>query len=210
MPNSKPAAADSSEPVSKVSDPRIEIHPYGDYFPKGVRSLIIGSFPIGKFSDVRRRSEIKPHELDFYFGGEKNLLWKLIGASYGVELRTQADVEALLKKKKIGIGDVIKSCRRKAGGASDSDLYDIVWNLNLIDEMRAHKIQRIYFTSKQVQKWFHKLFGKDEFEEILLISPSAQSARSVVRLPEYQKWKLMNPEKKTFDFILDSYRKIFC
>jgi G:T/U-mismatch repair DNA glycosylase len=209
MPSSAWAAAISRASANNVSTEIIEVHPYGDYFPKGVRSLIIGSFPIGKFSDKRRSSEIKPHELNFYFGGEKNLLWKLIGASFGVELKTKDDVEKLLKAKKMGIGDVIRSCRRKEGGGSDSDLYDIVWNTELVEEMRSRKITKIYFTSKRVQKWFHRLFGRGEFEEVLLISPSAQSARSVVRLPEYKNWKTKNPDKKTFDFILYSYRRIF-
>ena len=59
--------------------------------------MIVGSFPIGKFTDPKRRHEI----------------------------------------------NVIKSCRRVKGSASDSDLYDIKWNLGLLDTIKKHHIKKI-------------------------------------------------------------------
>lgn len=188
----------------------IEHHPYGHYIPRGARAVIIGSFPIAKFSNPRRRHEIKPHEFDFFFGGEKNLLWKLMGEVFQVPLRTRSDIIAFLKKQGLGLGDIISSCRRKHGGSSDSDLYDITWKLELIKILKQKKIQRIYFTSRQVEKWFIRLFpGPHDWESILLISPSAQSARSIVRRPDYQDWKGHHPQSRTYEYLLMRYREAF-
>ncbi len=73
-----------------------EYHPYGTYIPKACRYLLIGSFPIGKFSDPSRKHEIKENEIEFFFGGEKNLLWRLIGDTFGVKLKSKKDIVKLL------------------------------------------------------------------------------------------------------------------
>lgn len=187
----------------------IERHPYGHFIPKKPKAMIIGSFPIGKFSNPHRRGEIKPHEIDFFFGGEKNLLWKLLGECYGVSLIKKEDVVSLLEQEGLAVGDMITSCRRVEGKASDSDLYDITWNHGLLAVIKKNKIQKIYFTSRQVQKWFHKLFPEAELNEVLLISPSAQSRRAVVRSEDYKAWKKGHPEAKTWDYILSFYKRIF-
>lgn len=191
-----------------MKDP-VEHHPYGYFIPKRPKSMIIGSFPIGKFTHPGRRHEIKVHEMDFFFGGERNLLWKLIGHCFGTELKTREEVEKLLQRQGIAIGDVISSCRRKSGGASDSQLYDIIWNHELLEVLRKYNISRVYFTSKQVQKWFQRLFPDSGVEEVLLISPSAQSVRSVVRMKGYREWKRLHPESTVQEFIYEFYSKIF-
>lgn len=168
--------------------------------------MIIGSFPIGKFSDPKRKHEIKAHEIDFYFGGEKNLLWRLIGESFGRTLDSKAAIISLLEEKGIALGDVIVSCKRKEGRASDSDLYDIKWNHELLGLLKKNNIKKVLFTSRQVHKWFKRLFPDAGLEEVQLISPSAQSARSIVRSKEYLDWKKKHPNGRTWDFILANYR----
>jgi G:T/U-mismatch repair DNA glycosylase len=187
----------------------IEKHPYGHFIPKKPKAMIIGSFPIGKFSNPQRRGEIKHHEMDFFFGGEKNLMWKLLGECYGVSLNKKEDVVKLLEKEGLAVGDVIFSCRRVEGKASDSDLYDITWNNELLALIKKNNIQKVYFTSRQVKKWFHKLFPEAGLNEVLLISPSAQSRRAVVRSEGYKIWKERHPEAKTWDYILSFYKSVF-
>jgi hypoxanthine-DNA glycosylase len=187
-----------------------EDHPYGEFIPKKARAILIGSFPIGKFTDPKRRHEIKTHELDFFFGGEKNLLWKLLGEVFSMPVQTSEQVKKLLVQQNLAVGDVIRSCRRLRGGASDSCLMDIVWNKDLLRKIRAAKIRRIYFTSKKVENWFHKLFpDTEEFEKITLISPSAQSVRSLSRRKDFQDWRKKNPRENFFTFILQDYKKKF-
>lgn len=187
-----------------------EIHPYGNFIPKGCRYLIIGSFPIGKFSDPRRKHEIKENEFEFFFGGEKNLLWRLIVDTFGVKLNSREEIVKLLTKEHIGVGDVIHSCVRREGRASDKDLLDIEWNTGLIDIIRKQKIEKLYFTSKGVERWFYRLFPEArEIKAVTLISPSAQSARGLGGTESFKKWRKNNPLTPTYQFILKSYQRAF-
>jgi len=186
---------------------RREKHPYGTFLPAHPLMMIIGSFPIGKFSDPKRRCEIKEHEIDFFFGGEKNLLWRLLGDVFNQPVKNHKDIVALLESQGIAMGDVIKSCRRKSGGASDSDLYDIEWNEELLESIRNNRIKKVLFTSKKVEQWFNKLFpASTEIEKITLISPSGQSVRSLAKRADYLEWRNRNSEESNYEFILENYR----
>lgn len=189
---------------------RREKHPYGTFLPAHPRMMIIGSFPIGKFSDPKRRVEIKEHEIDFFFGGEKNLLWRLLGDVFNQPVKNHEEIVNMLEAKGIAMGDVIKSCRRKAGGASDSALYDIEWNRELLGLIRNHHIKKVLFTSKKVEQWFNKLFPESsEIEKVTLISPSGQSVRSLARQADYLEWRIQNSEEPNYEFILKNYRARF-
>lgn len=188
----------------------IERHPYGEFIPRSPRCMIIGSFPIGKFTNPSRKKEIKPHEHDFFFGGEKNLLWKLIGHAFDRELVTKEQIVQLLETYGIAIGDVIHCCKRKKGSASDADLYEIQWNQQLLQVIDQNHIEVIYFTSRKVENWFERLFPESQhLEKINLISPSAQSLRSLGRNQEYLSWKEKYPQRAALDFLKDHYRKKF-
>lgn len=187
-----------------------ENHPYGEYIPLHPRAMIIGSFPIGKFTNPKRRSEIRPHEKDFFFGGEKNLLWKLLGEVFHHAVDTTEAVKHLLDQEGLAIGDVIRSCRRKEGGASDADLYDIKWNLELIQVIRKNHIDTVYFTSRKVESWFNKLFPEtSDLIKVSLISPSAQSVRSLGTREGFKEWVKENPTAARYDFILNDYIEKF-
>jgi G:T/U-mismatch repair DNA glycosylase len=170
--------------------------------------MLIGSFPIGKFSDPKRRHEIKEQEIEFFFGGEKNLLWRLLGDTFETELKTKEQIVTFLRKQKMGIGDVIRSCVRHEGRASDKDLLDIEWNMDLLKEIQNKKIRRLFFTSKGVEGWFYKLFpeARAKFESVILISPSAQSARGLGGSKEFKRWRMKNPKTSAYEFILKSYK----
>lgn len=171
-----------------------ETHPYGVFIPPKARAMIVGSFPIGKFSNPKRRHEIKEHELNFFFGGEKNLLWKLLGYAFDMPVSNVSEIKRLLKANGLAVGDVIHSCKRKSGGGSDKDLYDIHWNDELLDIIRKNKIHTIYFTSKKVESWFNKLFKEtDDITKVSLISPSGQSVRSITRRADYLAWRRSHP-----------------
>lgn len=187
----------------------LEQHPYGEFIPPQAEAMIVGSFPIAKFSNPELRSEIKPHEYDFFFGGEKNLLWRLLGRCFAKELRSTQDVMAMLTEQRLAMGDVIKACERKNNGSSDSDLIKIHWNHNLLAIIKENRIQKIYFTLKKVEQWFNKLFPHHQLQSVTLISPSAQSFRALGRNPQYLKWKKQHPQGKSLDFIFEQYRGHF-
>lgn len=189
---------------------KVEHHPFGEFIPRDAQGMIIGSFPIGKFTDPARSHEIKSHEFKFFFGGEKNLLWKLISHARKWDIHETKDIVEMLEDLKLGVGDVIVSCRRKNGGASDSDLYEIQFNHELLKVIRKHKIKILYFTSKKVESWFNQLFPETtDLEKILLISPSAQTLRAIGKNPRYQEWKLKYPDKKGLEFLYHDYKRVF-
>lgn len=173
--------------------------------------MIIGSFPIAKFTDPKRRHEIKAHEFDFFFGGETNLLWKLLGDVFHRSLRSKQDIIELLEEQGLAIGDLINKCKRRGGRSSDSSLYEIEWNTQLDEMIHQYKIKRLFFTSKSVEKWFEKLYPDFKgAEKVSLLSPSAQSGRAIGSMPQYKKWKKKNKHKKIYDFILADYQKKIC
>lgn len=187
-----------------------EFHPYKEFLPPQAKVMIIGSFPIGKFSHPDRKQEIKSHELEFFFGGEKNLLWKLLGDVYHVRFKNVQELRKFLREKGIAIGDVIRSCRRKNGGGKDTDLYDIEWNLELLGIIRKKNIKKLFFTSKKVEAWFRRLFPDVAgIEMVTLISPSAQSYRSIPARKDFQDWRQRHPDHSIYDFILEDYRQKF-
>lgn len=188
-----------------------EKHPYGAvYLPKNPKAMLIGSFPIGKFSNPKRQKEIKPHEHDFYFGGERNLLWKLLGDVFNRTINTRDEIVSMLEEHGLGIGDVIHSCRRKNGGGSDADLYDIEWNKDLLRTIDEHHIKLLFFTSKSVEVWFKRLFpDTDHLTKISLITPSGQVLRSLPKREDFQKWVKKHPNRNKYDFIRDDYKRKF-
>lgn len=190
-----------------------EFHPYGEFIPKNVQGLIIGTFPIRKFT-ARLMSEIKPHEIDFHYGGEGNQLWKLLGASFELELTSKEAIQSFLEKQKLGVGDLIRSCRRKNQSSLDKDLYDIEWNTNLIELIQKHEIKNLYFTGKGVRQWFDRYIlkpanFKPNCELITLLTPASTGARAIGNMEEYKRYKDANPLASTFDFRLEFYRSLF-
>jgi hypoxanthine-DNA glycosylase len=188
----------------------IEHHPYGEFIPRHPRCMIIGSFPIAKFTHPQRRQEIKDHEYDFFFGGETNLLWKLLAATFKEQISSKYEIIELLEKKGIAMGDVIKACKRRDGSAADAALYDIKWNHQLLEIIHSHNIKMVFFTSRKVETWFNKLFPESkDLLKICLISPSAQSYRAIGATAAYKQWKQRHPGQKMFDYVLNHYKKAF-
>lgn len=195
-----------------------EFHPYGEYLSRQSGALIIGSFPIGKFTHPERKHDIKSHEIDFYYGGEGNQLWKLLSRVFDVDLSSREKIIAFLEENHLSMADVIKSCRRKGGSANDADLYDIEWNTGLRDFIEKNHFKRLYFTSKKVYHWYVKHIGRGRDsdggrpEEIILLSPSANGLRSIPRMKEYQEWlktAKVKTEKPTTLFRELFYQKLF-
>jgi G:T/U-mismatch repair DNA glycosylase len=111
----------------------IERHPFPELIPKGVKTLIIGSFPPIKLTaDQKNISGDNKHlyesyfqrfrdqrpgsNISFYYGSKENLFWELMKEAFGVqeELDTPEAIKSFLGKKLIGITDIIEKCQRRA------------------------------------------------------------------------------------------------
>ncbi len=186
----------------------VEFHPYCAFVPKAAHSIIVGSFPIAKFTQGKK---LKEGEVDFFYGGARNQLWKLLSICFNKELKTKKQIIDLLEEKGIALGDVIASCQRIRNGSLDSDLINCTYFKELGDIIRKNSIKKIFFTSLKVQNIFQKKIGSLKgVREVLLISPSAGGIR---RIPnsfekEFKKWRKDNPQKSLSEFRIHIYQSI--
>src|SRR5258708_4727416 len=147
----------------------IEVHPYLSFVSLNARYLLLGSFP-GKESR------------DWFYGSKRNQLWSILEKVYGKKLESKTSKEELFMNLKLAISDVIYSCERKNGNNLDNNLINITYNHKIIDEILSkNQIEKIYFSSKFVEKIFRKEFKYliemyPDIEFIVLPSPSPRYA----------------------------------
>lgn len=187
-----------------------EYHPHKPYIPPLAKKLIVGNFPIGKFSNPARFHERKDTDLDFYYGGSSNKLWRLLGKCFGVELNTVPKIKSFLKDHHFGVADILLSCRRVKGSALDTALYDKVYNHELSELIEEVGFKELIFTSKHVHSEFKKHIGRfPELKHTILISPSPTAVRGLVKNREYIAMKGENPELSIEEFRLMKYKQVF-
>lgn len=188
----------------------VEYHPYKPFIPKDAKKLIVGNFPIGKFSDPTRFHEQKNGEFDFYYGGATNKLWRLMSAVFSEDLTSITKIKKFLSEQNIGLADILLSCRRVGGSALDTALYDKTYNTDLAKLISKHKIEELYFTSRHVYTQFRKHIGKfPEVKQTILISPSPTAVRGLVKNREYLELLKKNPDFKVEEFRLMKYKQVF-
>ncbi len=149
----------------------LETHPFGNFVPKDIKYLLLGSFT-GKIVD---------DSYDWFYGTKRNLFWPIIQEVYGIRFKDKKDKQDLFTKLKIGIADIILSCERSDNNNSDMNLANIVLNKEFIKILENNKIKKIFFSSKFVEKLFNKYFkglilSHPKIELIVLPSPSPRYA----------------------------------
>ena len=103
-------------------------HPYPPFFPEDCQKLIVGTIPPPRFS----MGQLMDGDVDFCYGSKYGLLWPILDAIYGLDLRYSSDDVAIqqrktfLKKYKIGICDMVEQCQRSRINASDLGMSEIV------------------------------------------------------------------------------------
>ncbi len=151
----------------------IETHPLGNFIPKNIKYLLLGSF-------TARGMDNDP-AYDWYYGSKRNQLWRIIEQVYNVELLNKKSKIDLFTKLGIGVADIIYQCERRDDNSLDANLINIVYNPKLENILNANKIQKIFFSSRYVEKLFKKYFKSlvlkhTEIELITLPSPSPRYA----------------------------------
>lgn len=189
----------------------LEHHPYKPFIPPQAQKMIIGNFPIGKFSNPERFHEVKDGDIPFYYGGSTNRLWSLIGLCFDLKLDNKKKIQDFLSEHKIGVADILLSCRRVNGSALDSALYDKTYNKGLAGLIEKKGIVELIFTSKHVHQEFKKHIGKfPELTHTVLVSPSPNAVRGLVKNKEYLALKKKHSELSVVDFRIRKYREVFC
>ena len=188
----------------------LEHHPYKPYIPPNANKLIVGNFPIGKFSNPSRFHEQKIGEMNFYYGGASNKLWRLMSAAFNTELVSLSQIKKFLNEHGFAMADILLSCRRVGGSALDTALYDKTYNLELKNIIEEKGFKELIFTSKHVASEFKKHIGKfPELKHTILISPSPTAVRGLVKNREYLALKEKNPAMTIEEFRIMKYKQVF-
>ncbi len=136
------------------------------FIPKDCRILILGSFP----SPVSRKES-------FYYAHKTNRFFKVLSSLFHEEEpKSKEERISFLERHKIGLYDVIYSCKIK--GASDSSIDDVTPSeINKIKEENKSIIQ-VFTTGKKAYELYEKYIGNDA---ISLPSTSAANASMSIR-----------------------------
>ena len=188
----------------------LEYHPHKPFIPTNAKKLIIGNFPIGRFSNIERFHEQKVDDLNFYYGGTSNKLWKILSIVFNEELTNVIKIKIFLKLHQFAVADIIYSCRRIGGSGLDTALYDKTYNTQLISIIQKQQFEEFYFTSKHVYSEFRKHIGQfPEIKHTILISPSPTAIRGLIKNKEYLGLLKEDPKLKIEEFRLMKYKQAF-
>lgn len=152
------------------------MHCFPPVIDKDTEVLILGSFP-GEES-LRKQQ---------YYGHSKNLFWVLISEVIGEDLvpMTYPKRLAALKKHRVGLWDVIQTCRRE--GSLDSRIKDEEQNQFHILKKKAPNIKRVFFNGKKAGSYQNLL---EEIGYATCILPSTSPANASMSLDvKREEWK---------------------
>lgn len=153
-------------------------HTFSEYYQFDSKVLILGSIP-----------SIKSRELGFYYMHPKNRFWKVISLVFNEELpETIIDKKNFLKRNKIALWDVIKTCQINA--SSDSSISSVVVNdiKGLIDKTQ---IKTVYVIGKKALELYQKYVYPTTLIEAIYL-PSTSPANAVLKIEDLvEKYKII-------------------
>lgn len=212
-------------------------HPYEPYLHKNTKKIIVGTLPPPRFCT----KEYKANDVDFCYGSQDGLLWKALDVIFNLKLEYQNTKEEVQKRKnflikeKIGVCDIVHSCKREKIDASDLGMSDVQLR-DILNYIRVYEnIDTIIFTggnSKNGPEYFLRKILKEKnikftqtsneipkvhefaFEQriiktISLTSPSNAANRFIGSNALYKEKKKKNSSYSTFDFRVEQYKKVF-
>ena len=140
------------------------MHPFDPIVFRDTKVLILGSFP-----------SIQSFEKSFYYAHPRNQFWKILSELTGYPATSKDQRIWLLKEMKLGLWDMIRSCKRE--NSLDSSLEDEEVNdiAAFLDEHPG--IVKIAFTGRKSQQLYLLHFDYLGMETVYLPSPSAAYAK---------------------------------
>jgi len=95
---------------------------------------------------------------DWFYATKRNQFWPILEEVYGIELRNKLSRQELFVKLGIAMADIIYQCERKEGTNLDNNLVNIVDNEVITKILDSNQIDKIFFSSRFVEKRFKKVF----------------------------------------------------
>ncbi|WP_026915285.1 uracil-DNA glycosylase family protein [Christiangramia portivictoriae] len=214
-------------------------HPFPPFIPEDATKLIVGTLPPPRFT----RGDLKPDDVNFCYGSRDGLLWPVLSRLFQLELKFENTSEAIqqrqdfLKRRKIGICDIVESSMRAKVNASDLGMQEVKLR-DMLEILRKNpKIDTLLFTggnSKNGPEYFFRRYLKKTgtdirlkivsntsprihqfildgrvIKTVSLIAPSGAANISIGSSELYKEIKKKNPEFNTFDFRVLQYKEFF-
>ena len=212
-------------------------HPYKPFLNQDTKRIIVGTLPPPRFCT----KEYKKKDVLFCYGSQDGLLWQVLDKIYNLNLVYNhsdfaiAQRKEFLIKNKLGVCDIVDSCKREKIDASDIGMKDVVLR-NILKFLKDYQnIDTIIFTGgycKNSPEYFLRKIFKEKnikfeiineniprvhqfkydnrvFKTISLTSPSNAANRSIGANPYYKEQKQKNISYTTFDFRAEQYEKVF-
>ncbi|TDT39589.1 G:T/U-mismatch repair DNA glycosylase [Maribacter spongiicola] len=214
-------------------------HPYEPFIDHATEKLIVGTLPPPRFTT----KELKEGDVDFCYGSRDGQLWAILDSIFNLNLKFETSIYAIeqrkefLRKRKIGVCDIVASAERTKVDASDIGMQNIELRDVLSYLEKYTKVHTLLFTggnSKNGPEYFFRKHLKkysvslvnisDEVPKIhqfthpitktiiktvSLVAPSGAANRAVGSLESYKKMKKENPSFNTVDFRVLQYKDYF-
>ena len=215
------------------------IHPYPPFIPETATKLIVGTLPPPRFTT----GQLRDGDVDFCYGSRDGQLWVILDKIFGLNLQFENTAEAIaqrehfLRKRGIGICDMVASAKRERIDASDIGMLEVELRDLVLLLQQNPQIDTLLFTggnSKNGPEYFFRRNLKTyntslklisdkvprihsfqlpktsrTIKTVSLIAPSGAANRAVGSLPAYKRMKDEFPEKTTIDFRVALYKPYF-
>ncbi len=138
------------------------VHPYEPFLFEDARKLIVGTLPPPRFT----QRELKPGDVDFCYGSRDGQLWRILDRIFELDLVYETTAFAVrqrkefLKRRKIGICDIVAEAEREKIDASDLGMQHIQLR-DLLGYLQQYpKIDTLLFTGGNSKNGPEYLFRK--------------------------------------------------